>query len=464
MLFKNFKNKMLKNGLYNLISALIRNGFNVISIPILIRLIGLETYGLWTLVTSCIAIVGLAQAGLSVATTVFIARDLGNEDQEGILQTITFTLGGMLVLATLASGILWFSAPLLVNLFPKLNTKDYELAVEAWQIGSIVVWARLIQQVLVGISQAYQQYKIINLINTTQVFITNIALLVIAWFGKDIATMMMSQAIVSIFILILYAGDAWKLILPLQPRFIWSAQKAQAIVQYSFMTWLISIGTTAFGQGDRLIVGAILGTKTLGLYSAITTVASQINSLSAIAVQPLLPKLTHLMTQKSDDKIIENTVKKSLQLNFNAACIIGFGIILLSPLILKSMISSNQIDFKTSVLSLQIISLIYTLYSINANGYYILFSLGELKTLFLWISIGSILSLILIFTGAKYYGLLGACIGNGGYLVLLFLTLKGMAKMSISNKLWISFISKNLTYFTLASLVTIFLNFSLNSS
>ena len=156
---------MLKNGLYNLISALIRNGFNIISIPILIRLVGLETYGLWILVTSFIAIVGLAEAGLSVATTVFIARDLGNEDQEGILQTITFTFGGMLILATLASGMLWISSPSLVNLFPKLDTKDYELAIKAWQLGSIVVWARLLQQVLVGISQDYQQYKIINLIN-----------------------------------------------------------------------------------------------------------------------------------------------------------------------------------------------------------------------------------------------------------------------------------------------------------
>jgi hypothetical protein len=455
---------MLKNGLYNLISALIRNGFNIISIPILIRLVGLETYGLWILVTSFIAIVGLAEAGLSVATTVFIARDLGNEDQEGILQTITFTFGGMLILATLASGMLWISSPSLVNLFPKLDTKDYELAIKAWQLGSIVVWARLLQQVLVGISQAYQQYKIINLINTIQVFISNIALLGIAWLGQDIATMMVSQAIISVLILLFYAGDAWRLILPLRPRFIWSTQKAQAIFQYSFMTWLISIGTTAFGQGDRLIVGAILGTKTLGLYSSITTVASQINSLSAIAVQPLLPTLSNLKTKKNDSKTIENTVKKSLQLNFNVACVVAFAIILLSPLILKLIVGSSQIDFKTSVLSLQVISLIYTLYSINASGYYILFSLGELKILFLVISIGSILSLTLISIGAKYYGLFGACIGNGGYLVLLFLTFNGMDKMSIPNKIWISFISKNLTYFTITSLATIFLSFYLNSS
>jgi O-antigen/teichoic acid export membrane protein len=445
---------MLKNGLYNLISALIRNGFSIVSIPILIRLIGLESYGLWTLVTSGVAIVGLAQGGLSVATTVFVARDLGNGDREGILQTITFTLTGMFGLATFASVFLWVSAPFLINFFPALESQDYELATKAWQIGSIVIWTRLIQQVLIGISQAYQQYKIINIINTVQVFIANIGLIGVAWLGQDIGMMMLSEAVIGVLILFCYIVDVWRLIRHLNPCFLWNAEKARGIIKYSVMTWLISIGTTAFGQGDRLIVGGILGTKMLGLYSAITTIAAQINTLSAIAVQPMLPTLSGLLTNKQEDRDEKKTgdlIKKSLQLNINVACLIGVTIIVLSPWILKIVVGDSQIDFNHAVFGLQITSFIYTLYSLNANGYYILFSLNALNTLFFVISIASLLSLGLIAIGSSHYGLVGACVGNGGYLLLLLLTFIGMNKINIPRSQWISSISKSLSCFIIFS-------------
>ena len=115
------KDSFLKNGFYNTAGGIIRIGLAILTIPLLIRLIGVEEYGLWTLASSVIAIVGLAEAGLATATTVFVSQDLGKEDSDGLSQTLTVTVGAMLILATIAAFALWFGAEGIVSIFTKLD-------------------------------------------------------------------------------------------------------------------------------------------------------------------------------------------------------------------------------------------------------------------------------------------------------------------------------------------------------
>ncbi len=63
-------------------------------------------------------------------------------------------------------------------------------------------------------------------------------------------------------------------------------------MRYSLAAWLVVVGTVLFTQGDRLVVGAVLGTATLGVYAVITSTVLQINSLSATAVLPILPEIS----------------------------------------------------------------------------------------------------------------------------------------------------------------------------
>jgi Polysaccharide biosynthesis protein len=68
---------MLKNGFYNAAAGAVRVGLAILTIPVLIRLMGVEEYGLWALASAIVGIVTLAEAGLSTATTVFVSQDLG---------------------------------------------------------------------------------------------------------------------------------------------------------------------------------------------------------------------------------------------------------------------------------------------------------------------------------------------------------------------------------------------------
>ena len=174
---------MLRNSLYNTSGGAIRLGLYVLTVPLLIRLIGIEEFGLWSLVSATIALLNLMDAGLSTATTLFLSRDLADQDERGIAITCTASAVAMLVLATVTATLLVVGASGIVYLFPTLSADQMDAASMAFRIGGIVVWMRLLQIVFIGMEQAYGRYAALNLLNTAQVLLLSLGLLVVAYMG-----------------------------------------------------------------------------------------------------------------------------------------------------------------------------------------------------------------------------------------------------------------------------------------
>ncbi len=439
---------MLKNGFYNIVGASIRILLALLTIPGLIHLIGMKEYGIWTLISSTINLVTLAEAGLSISTTFFVSSDLTNYDHDGIAQTLTATMGTMLLLSTLAGIGLWQGAPFLMHFFPALETSQQIASVEALQIGGIIVWGRLIQQVLVGIEQAYQQYGLMNALNIMQSVLTNLGILAVAWFGGKTVAMMQLTALATIILLIAHVGACGWLLRDIRLRFIWSTEKSSAIIRYSLSTWFTSLGGVLFGQVDKLIVGTLLGVEKLGIYAAITSVANQINVVSALPAQPLLPILSNYSKKEKDkEKNISllQKIKQALQLNAVVALGMGISLLALSSLIV-GVIIPGEIN-NDYVALFQIVIMIYTLYSLNAVGYFTLLGKNAVRLCMFTQLTAGLLSLLLIYFGAYFFGLYGAALGNAGYVGTWLLTFFGMQKLGIPFKDWGTWIQFPLLWF-----------------
>ncbi len=444
---------MLKNGFYNTAAGAIRAGINVLTIPVLIRALGVEEYGVWTLASTVVNVVILAEAGLSTATTMFVSQDLAKEDFDGIAQTLTVTGGAMLGLATLAGIILGIGAEPIVSSFAKLDRSQHVIAVHAIQIGGIAIWTKLVQQVLIGIEQAYQRYDLLNLLNTIQSLLTGVGLLVVVWCGGRTVELMEWQAAIGIMIFIAHLYLAKLLTRQVKLRLIWDRSKGWHIVRYSTQIWVTAIGGVLFGQADKLIVGALLGTRELGIYAVITNIASQINLFSYLPVQPLVPKITqHFAKLDPDRTALDKQIASGLQINFSIA--LGSAAILFTfaPLVLNILI--HDYSNLTYILSLQIVAIAYGCSSLNAVGYYILFARDAVNTCMKIQLVGSIGSLLLIYVGTLQFGILGAALGNAGFIATLLMLYLGMNQISIPTSKWLKWVS----FPTLWFLATIAIN------
>ncbi|MEQ9006624.1 MAG: oligosaccharide flippase family protein, partial [Ekhidna sp.] len=440
------------------LGATIRMGLSVLTIPLFIRLIGVEEYGLWTLASSTVRIVSLAEVGLSVSTTVFLSRDLANDDTDSLSQTLTVTVGTMLLLATTAAITLWISAPKLVELFGSLEQTQYIKVVQALRIGGVVIWAQLLQKVIVGVEQAYQKYGVINVLSTLQLALINLGLLLVAWFGGKTAELMHWQAVISVGMLVAHCWAGWILLGQSKVHIAWEFARGLAIVQYSLMTWLTSIGSVIFGQVDRLIVGALLGTEKLGIYAAITTITRQINTFSALPVQPILPTLSGEIEKKEvNHKNIKKKVIKALQVNGIIAYGLGAIFLAFAPFIMEVMIP--DVKGNNYIREFNIAVIIYALYSTNAVGYYILLSVKAVKSCMLIVLASGILSLLLISGGGWHLGLIGAILGNAGYIFSFSLTLFALNKIDVAIIEYANYIKYPMAFFVLVFAVSILNSF-----
>ena len=448
---------MFRNGFYNLLGSVLRLGISLLTIPVLIRLIGIEEYGLWILVSTVLGVASLAEGGLSTSTTVFLSQDLANDDTKGISQTLTITTVGMLCVATLAALLLFIFSGVIIDFFKDFTLLQRLVAISSLQVSALVLWARLLQQILVGVEQSYKRYDLMNILNTIQIILINLGMIGIAWLGGRTLSLMKWHALICMIMLLVHGIAVTRLINISTLKPSWCRSKSVIILHYCSSTWMTALGGAFFTQGDRLIVGGMLGNKLLGIYAAITSITVQINSFSALAIQPLLPEIGRLYYGADQNQNeIKQKIKKSFQINAILALGVGGSLLTLTPIILRFLIpgpisEENNFYFR-------IATIVYSIYSTNAVGYYILLGLKMPNiTLIVQILCGSA-ALILIAYLTKIMGLQGALLGNSAYVGTWSLNVLAMKKLKIPFNIWVKWITPSFLWF----FGVVLLNFTLN--
>lgn len=443
---------LLRNGLYNVGGQTVRGAVALLTIPFLIRFLGMREYGVWSLAYAVFALTTMSEAGISVAATVFLSKDLAKDDSGEVSRTLTFILTSALLLSAALGLLLWIAGPLIVRPLAAFGSAERANAGRALQIAGFAVSVFILQRTLVGVEQAFERYAAINALDLVQSLLANVGLVVVAWFGGRTVEMMKWQVLACALLLAAHCCVVFRLLPSKGLSFEWSRSKAQRIFRYSVATWVSTLGSAAFGQCDRLIVGGVLGAPLLGIYSAITGMTSRINSFSGTAVQPLVPSLSG---DTATNVPAEARIRQAAQLNALIAIEAGIVLYVLADWIMRVMVPGAITP--QGILGLRIAAVIYALYSLNAPGHFILFAVGEPRTNAVATLSSGVFSLALILVGARYFGLLGALMGNAGYLGTLFLIASGLRKVGIAAHHYLAWVTVPLLGLVAAFLVGLFL-------
>jgi O-antigen/teichoic acid export membrane protein len=296
------------------------------------------------------------------------------------------------------------------------------------------VWSRLLQQVLIGVEQGFQQYGYLNILNTIQALTLSIGAIWIAWHGGKIVELMQWQALVYGLLLISHLWLVRKLLKSICLKFIWYAERANEIGKHSLTNLFLCIGSVIFGRGDRIAVAYFLSPEILGIYAVITDITAGMNTLSTLPVQPLISSLGNYASETLSKHKLKYQVKQSLELSATLALGIGVWLFALAPLLIQELLASSA-NNSNAIIALRIAIAIYSLISINAVGFYTLLTLDVALCMRIYIVSASI-ALSLIILGATKFGLVGALAGNIGFILSWSMLLAGMKKLSLPEWFW----------------------------
>ena len=244
---------MFKNGVYNLLGSGIRLCLGVALIPIIIQVLGVKQYGLYSLVSAVIAFATLSEWSISMAVTVFLTRSATMSDAPEMSESQIAKSGIIIVIAiaSVTSATLCLVLYALPNLFQQLEKAEISIVRNCCFIGILLVWFRLLQQFFVGIEQAKEHYGAMNTINTSHILLNNAGTLLVAVLYHNLVYVFACQLTITLIMVTTHAfyclrygllnADFWRISL--------SLSYIKNMMNYIVKAWAGSFGSILFSQG-----------------------------------------------------------------------------------------------------------------------------------------------------------------------------------------------------------------------
>jgi O-antigen/teichoic acid export membrane protein len=260
---------MLKNGIYNTLGSVIRMGIGIISIPLQIKYLGVEEYGIWSWIMSIYAISMLAEAGMAVSTTVFVSEQLASKNEKTSTGIKSIVVSAMLLITIIGIVILcllFFFSGKIANFFYQSNPSINNILVSSLKIIGFYVMFSMQQQVFTGVLQAYERYGLLNFLKVLQFVALHCGFLVIAYNGGNTYSLTQWAIFVMFISTLIFIFISFKIV-GLKSIYIKSInlEYFNKILSYSGWTWFISMGAAMFSQGDKFILGSIFPATIIGM-------------------------------------------------------------------------------------------------------------------------------------------------------------------------------------------------------
>jgi len=278
----------------NVIANVVGGGWivllNLISIPVQIRLLGAESYGLIGFVISLQAFLMILDFGLSTTVVREIAGDSSADHQESrhLIQTSASIY--WLVASLIAIGLI-LSAPWLANQWLNLEELPTARAVEAFRILGIWLLFTWPFVLYTSILTGLQRLDIANVLRVISQSVAQGGAILLLLISKDLILFswwLAGSAAVSTIVAILIT----KRLVPslsLGPRI--SKSVILQIWRFSLDVNLISILAIVFTQLDKLFIGRLLPMRMLGHYNAAYNISRGVAVIQGFINTAVLPAL-----------------------------------------------------------------------------------------------------------------------------------------------------------------------------
>lgn len=261
----------------------------VLTTPVFTRELGMDGFGVYTLVTTLLGMNGLASFGLTDATTKFVAEK--NAQSTDRLLPLIQTSCALYLAFSVVSGILvYLLAPVLIDKLFNVPASWSSQAVAALKIGAFAFALRLIESFVGSITLGFSRYDWLNKVDIVGglLLIGSQAFLLLAGYGLVALSMCITAvAAASTIVKLLLAMQLVGGVRSFMPRL--HRGETRKLLNFSCFSWLQSINQILGAQADRLLIAGVLSTQALSYYVVCTRVASLVQIIPARATSFIFP-------------------------------------------------------------------------------------------------------------------------------------------------------------------------------
>ena len=410
--------KQRKTGaLLSYVSIIVSTLVQLLYTPFLISKLGQGEYGLYSLIASIIGYLTVLDLGFGNAIIVYKSKYRAEKkyDEEkklhGMFKKVFSIIG---VIAALIGIILYLNVN---NLFGQtMTTTELSEAKIMMLILSFNLFITFQFSIYSSIISAYEKFtfqKIMSIINTLLKPLLMIPLLFLGY--KSIA---MTVVITIVNIIVLLSNYYFcKKKLNINIKFMGFDKKLfKTILGYSIWIFLGVVVDKVNWSVDQFVLGSVVGTVAVSIYSAASTLNTLFINLSTAISGVMLPKMSKMVAKKASDKELTEEFIKVGRIQYLVVFLMASGLVLFGKEFIIAWVGK---EFETSYYVALILILPLCIPLIQNLGLSIMQAKNKFKFRTISMAIMSVFNIILSIFLAKQYGPVGSAIGTAISLIII---------------------------------------------
>lgn len=314
----------------SLIVKIVSVSINLVTVPLTLKYLGAERYGLWMSISSIMTLMAFADLGLGNGLLNAVSKSKGLNERESAVEAVSSTfyilliisLGLFMLFLAIYPYVSWNS---IFNVVSPIAKQEAGLTIFALIIPLLLnMPLGIIQRIQEGNQEGYrfQLYQILGS------FISFIALLLCIKFQIGLPGLVLSYSAGAIFASIINGyflfTNEYKYLTPKIKNF--NFRRSRLLFNTGLVFLVLNVFSLLSSTSDNIIIAHVIGVTKVASFEIIKKIFL-FSMLTQFLIQPLWPAFNEAMA-KGDMVWVSKTLKKALSLS------IGFGALISLPLLI----------------------------------------------------------------------------------------------------------------------------------
>lgn len=283
---------LARNTVWSLLGTVLPLGIAAVSIPLLIKGLGTERFGLLSIIWVTIGYFSVFDLGLGQALTKLVAERLGGRDQGEIPQLVTTAMSLIVVLGLIAAGLLAAVTPWLVGHVLKASEPLRLDGERAFWILALTLPFVIASGGLIGVLQAHQRFRAISIVRVVTGSLIFIGPLITLHWTPDLAAAAAALAASRILATVAYVWQCRRAFSSWWQDGRFRASLLRPLINFgSWFTVSNVIGPIMIYM-DRFVIGALLSLTAVAYYTTPYEVVTRLLVLPTAFESVLFPAFT----------------------------------------------------------------------------------------------------------------------------------------------------------------------------
>ena len=284
---------LLRNSLWNLSGVALPSVVALATVPVMIHGLGLEGFGIVTLIGSVIGYFGLLDVNLSAGAIKYLSQYHTQQDGPRFAQTFWFGAAFYGALGVVGGAAIWLCAPLALEHLFKVSEAARADTLLALQVAAVGFLLSQVQSYLLIVPQALQRYDRSAQGEILFGIIGNLVAASAAAAGAGIGGVIGARVAVNALNIAWLVRTLRLLRVPLRPA--WPGRDVvRSMTHFSAYAYLSRLATLFHQHGDKLIIGTLAGPVALAFYTVPTQLAGRVLGLSFRLSSVIFPRVSAL--------------------------------------------------------------------------------------------------------------------------------------------------------------------------